>query len=145
MVKLTNQILYYTKGLPASGKSTWAKEKAKEEPNTVIVNRDKIREMLKGEYHLFPFGSSMEKLVTDIEKSAIHNALVRGYNVIIDSTGFRLSKFNIEDYESEYNCIIKCIDFTNISVKECIKRDKQRGHSVGKNVITGMYNKYLKL
>src|SRR5690606_5236233 len=93
------QTLYILRGLPASGKSTWAKNKAKEEPNTIIVNRDSIRTMLKGEYKLFPFGSKMEELVSDIEMTSMQSGLIMGYNVIIDSTGFRwgLSKEHIKD------------------------------------------------
>lgn len=135
--------LYVLKGLPASGKSTWAKEKAKEEPNTVIVNRDKIREMLKGEYKNFPFGTSMEDLVTEIEHFTFQEALSKGYNVIMDATNFRwnLGKTYIK---LTYNAELEIVSFLDVPLEECIRRDSLREISVGKEVIERMYNKYLK-
>jgi len=138
--------LYILKGLPASGKSTWAKNKAAEEPNTIIVNRDKIREMLKGEYKLFPFGSKLEVLVTEIENKATKNGLHRGYNVIVDATNFRTNTtdFGINLLKETYDCEVEVIDFTHIPLKLCIQRDQQREYPVGKEVIERMYNRYLK-
>jgi predicted kinase len=136
--------IFITKGLPASGKSTWAKKKVMEYPNTIIVNRDKIREMLKGEYKNFPFGSSMEKLVTQLERGSVVASLDKGYNVIIDATNFRLPTDWVADIARVYDCKVQIIDFTHIDVKTCIQRDQQRENPVGKEVIEGMYNKYLK-
>lgn len=139
--------LYVTKGLPASGKSTWAKEKVAKEPNTVIVNRDKIREMLKGVYSNFPFGSSMENLVTEIEHTAFQTAMSQGYSVIMDATNFRWG-LNKTYIKSTYDAELEIVDFTDIPLEECIKRDKERAergeNSVGEEVIRRMYEKYLK-
>lgn len=135
--------LYVLKGLPASGKSTWAKNKVKEEYNTVIVNRDSIRTMLKGMYNLFPFNSKMEDLVTEIEQSAMQTGLALNYNVIMDATNFRwnLSKEYIQDF---YKAELEIIDFTNVSIRTCIERDSKRESPVGYDVIMKMANKYLK-
>lgn len=140
------QIFYILKGLPASGKSTWAKNKAKKEFNTVIINRDKIREMLKGEYKLFPFGSKMEQVVTHIEEISIHAAMGHRYNIIIDATNFRFKLDYWRDYIKSYkdNYKIKVVDFTDVSVEECIERDSKREISIGREIIEKMYNKYLK-
>jgi predicted kinase len=144
MLKLT-----ILQGLPASGKSTFAKEQAKNERHTVIVNRDKIREMLKGEYKNFPFNSRMEELVTRIEDYVLEMSLMDNYNVISDNTNFRFTEAKALD-------ICKKIkDFANITVthefikfdtslKECIERDKLRENIIGEDIITKMYNKYLK-
>jgi len=70
--------LYVTVGLPASGKSTWSKNKARENKNLVIINRDSFRTMLKGDYNMLPFGYSMEKLVTRLERGAIVSAMDYG-------------------------------------------------------------------
>lgn len=132
------------KGLPASGKSTWAKQKAQSELNTVIVNRDKIREMLKGEYKSFPFGSKMEDLVTTIEHQSIVEALDNGYSVIVDATNFRNEHLfrgmcTGLDFDAEF----VLVDFTHVSMEECIRRDSQRENPVGENVIKRMNEKYL--
>ena len=69
-------------GLPASGKSTYAKKLVNANPeNTIIVNRDSIREGL-GKYWV----PSRECLVTQIEQFMIKEALLKRYNVIIDAT-----------------------------------------------------------
>jgi len=136
--------LYITKGLPASGKSTWSKKKVLEEPDTVIVNRDKIREMLKGEYKNFPFGSRMENIVTEIERFSIEAALADNYSVIVDATNFRFDHSLDEEYKESYNIDVETVDFTHIDLKTCIQRDQQRENPVGKLVIEIMYNKYLK-
>jgi predicted kinase len=135
--------IFITKGLPASGKSTWAKKKCMEYPNTVIINRDSIRTMLKGEYKNFPFGSSMEKLVTDLERYTVNNALGRGYNVIIDATNFRLPLQWIVSLCSYHDCRVEEVDFTDVSVEECIERDSKREFPVGEEVIRRMAQKYL--
>lgn len=136
--------IFITKGLPASGKSTWSKKKVLEYPNTVIINRDSIRTMLMGEYKNFPFGSSMEKLVTQLERGGIVSSLEKGYNVIIDATNFRLPTDWISDIARNYEAKVEIVDFTHVDLKTCIQRDQQRENPVGKLVIERMYDKYLK-
>lgn len=137
------QELIVLKGLPASGKSTFAKTWVNEKPKErVRVNRDDIRHML-GKYWV----PSREKLITDMENSIIHYALISGFSVISDNTNFRhsydedwldirgLSGFNIKITEK----------FFNTPVTVCITRDNHRGVSsghVGSEVILGMYDKY---
>ncbi|MFN5657022.1 MAG: AAA family ATPase, partial [Pseudanabaena sp.] len=55
--------VYFTIGLPASGKSTWAKEKVNKSPNIIKrVNKDELRAMLDNSY----FSKGNEKFVLDI-------------------------------------------------------------------------------
>ncbi len=138
--------LFILQGLPASGKSTFAKQKAKEEKNTIIINRDKIREMLKGVYSEFPFGSNMENLVTKIEDHALQSALLQGYNVISDNTNFRFNKGKASHIVRTLAPVVD-VEFEfimfNTDVKECLERDSKREFPVGKKVITDMYFKYM--
>lgn len=136
--------IFITKGLPASGKSTWSQKKCLEYPNTIIVNRDSIRAMLKGDIKNFPHGSALEKVVTRIERGSVLTALERGYNVIIDATNFRLPTDFIADASNVHDAKVEIIDFTHVDIKTCIQRDQQRENPVGKDVIESMYNKYLK-
>ena len=75
--------VYLLCGLPGSGKSTWAKNTVKNDSSnkTVIVNKDMIREMLRGKYDYIP---ELENLVKMIAHISTWEALDRGYNVIID-------------------------------------------------------------
>jgi|SRR6476620_884607 len=131
--------LILCKGLPASGKSTFAKEWVNEDPTTrVRVNRDDIRRML-GPYWV----PNRENLVTRLENRAVTESLLNGYSVILDATNFKSEKWISKAAYYGVELIIK--DFTDVPLNICIERDKTRGvESVGEAVIRGMYDKYLK-
>lgn len=58
-----------TKGLPASGKTTWAKEQIKQNPNGVKrINKDDLREMLD----VGLFTGASEKLIPQPPKLYHH-------------------------------------------------------------------------
>ena len=132
--------LIITRGLPASGKSTWAKQWVLEDPeHRVRINQDDIRLML-GKYWV----PSREKLVQHIQEEALIEALLRGYDIVIDNTNLNnkvLDQFNrlirtFEDYEIEYK------DFFDTPLSVCIERDKNRDLPVTEKVIRGFYNNY---
>jgi predicted kinase len=81
-------VVYILTGLIGSGKSTWAQKKA-EEPNTIIVNKDAIRTMLKG---IYCFDKGYEPLVGELAKICLLKALQKGFNVIIDETNLTKAK-----------------------------------------------------
>ena len=132
--------LIITRGLPASGKSTWAKQWVLEDPeHRVRINQDDIRLML-GKYWV----PSREKLVQEIQFDAVVEALSKEFDVVIDNTnlnkkvldGFdRLIK-TFEDYEIEYK------DFFDTPLSVCIERDKNRDLQVTEKVIRSFYNNY---
>ena len=132
--------LIITRGLPASGKSTWAKQWVLEDPeHRVRINQDDIRLML-GKYWV----PSREKLVQEIQFNAIIEALNREFDVVIDNTNLNnkvLDQFNrliktFEDYEIEYK------DFFDTPLSVCIERDKNRDLPVTEKVIRSFYNNY---
>ena len=132
--------LIICRGLPASGKSTWAKQWVLEDPeHRVRINQDDIRLML-GKYWV----PSREKLVQEIQFNAIIEALNREFDVVIDNTNLNnkvLDQFNrliktFEDYEIEYK------DFFDTPLSVCIERDKNRDLQVTEKVIRSFYNKY---
>ena len=132
--------LIITRGLPASGKSTWAKQWVLEDPeHRVRINQDDIRLML-GKYWV----PSREKLVQEIQFDAIIEALSREFDVVIDNTNLNkkvLDQFNrliktFEDYEIEYK------DFFDTPLSVCIERDKNRDLQVTEKVIRSFYNNY---
>ena len=132
--------LIICRGLPASGKSTWAKQWVLEDPeHRVRINQDDIRLML-GKYWV----PSREKLVQEIQFDAIIEALSREFDVVIDNTNLNnkvLDQFNrliktVEDYEIEYK------DFFDTPLSVCIERDKNRDLQVTEKVIRSFYNNY---
>jgi len=130
----------FTKGLPASGKSTWARQYAEKNPDWIRVSRDDIRNM-RGKYWI----PKQEKFITAVERATILEALKFGKNVIVDATnldeGFKKGMIDIikESFpETQFET-----KFFDIGVDEAIKRDLTRTASVGAEVIQGMYDKYL--
>lgn len=132
--------LIITRGLPASGKSTWAKQWVLEDPeHRVRINQDDIRLML-GKYWV----PSREKLVQEIQFDAVVEALSKEFDVVIDNTNLNnkvLDQFNrliktFEDYEIEYK------DFFDTPLSVCIERDKNRDLQVTEKVIRSFYNNY---
>lgn len=129
-----------TKGLPASGKSTWAKQYQMENPNTVRVNKDELRSMLHNGVH----SKGRESFVLEVRDFIVETALADGHDVIVDDTNFHSKHKNaLWRIAAKYNAILKVQDFTDVPLEVCIERDKNRPNSVGENVIRGMFNLYI--
>jgi predicted kinase len=80
---MTRQTLYITIGLPASGKSTWAKKLVHDNPGQYKrVNKDDLRAMLDVSH----FTNGNEQFVMDTQMFIISEALKQGKNVIVDDT-----------------------------------------------------------
>jgi len=130
------------KGLPASGKSTYAKEVV--EKNAGIwkrVNKDDLRAMLDGSR----WSKTNEKFILEIRDIIIRTALHNRRNVIVDDTN--LAPF----HEDRIRLLAADYDGCEVEVKmfdtplaECIERDRKRDKPVGASVIRDMYNKYLR-
>ncbi|NQY58524.1 AAA family ATPase [Cognatishimia sp.] len=138
------QTLYFLKGLPASGKSTWAKNKIDSCGTNQIkrVNKDDLREMLDNGRH----SKGNEKLVIDLRNHIVTTALLSGKHVIVDDTNLNpvheeCIKKIIEEVNTLENKNIKfeLVEF-NTPIDECIKRDNNREKSVGEQVIRRMAN-----
>lgn len=145
---MKNLTLLILQGIPASGKTTWARKfiegKSKE---WVIVNRDSIRNML-GEYWV----PSREKLVSNIEQISVSNAFGQGYNVILDATN--LNPKTLKTFEEIVEHFIKDRGFNitieykkfDVTLKQALRRDLWRhisgNRSVGRKVVIDFYNRY---
>jgi predicted kinase len=131
--------LFYTVGLPASGKSTKAREMVKNNPRLVRVNRDDLRLML----HEGRFSNGNEKAVTLMQHAMIRAALEDGRDVIVDDTNFNpRTVTKLEQIADEFNGCQR-LDFTHVPLRECIARDAKRERSVGEDVIRSMWERYL--
>lgn len=133
--------VYITKGLPASGKTTWAKEMQSKDVNIVRVNKDDLRSML----HAGRWSRANEKQVIEFRDQIIKNALSIGRHVIVDDTNLSIKHINtISNIAKQFNARVVIKDFTSVSLEDCITRDIKRNKSVGEKVIRDMYNKFLK-
>ena len=132
--------LIICRGIPASGKTFWAKQWVLENPeHRVRINQDDIRLML-GKYWV----PSREELVQHIQKEALIEALERGYDIVIDNTN--LNKKVLDFYRAlvidHGNHAIEYKDFFDTPLSVCIERDKNRDVQVSEKIIRNFYNNY---
>jgi len=134
--------IYFLKGLPASGKSTWAKsEVVKDQGKTIRINKDDLREMMFSS----KWSKEREKRILSVRNAITEEALKDGKNVIWDDTNFSKSHFN-KAKEISHQCStevqVKVIEFDTPLV-ECLERNKDRKNPVPERVIWDMYYKYV--
>lgn len=133
------------KGLPASGKSTWAREQVLAKPGSVKrVNKDELRQMLDCGH----WSKSNEKFVLNLRDSIIADALIDGKHVIVDDTNLDPKHEETIRSIAKAGRDIKVIindSFLQVPIDVCIERDAARGDkSVGEKVIRDMAARYLK-
>jgi predicted kinase len=132
-------IFTITRGLPASGKTTWARQ----QPGTVRVNRDDLRQMLHGG----PLGVGWAEVQVTVAQRAQIDALLRaGVNVISDDTNLRIRVAReLAELGLRAGAQVVFRDFTDVALDECIRRDAARPatEQVGEDVIRAMFQRYL--
>lgn len=131
------------KGLPGSGKSTWAKEYLNQNRGKIKrVNKDELRAMING-----PGGADFEteKIVVSIRDFVIEKLLSDGYDVIVDDTNFKDKHFfgicnaakrvgDVRVFEKYFECPL------NVA----LERNKNRPNPVPESVIHQMYESNIK-
>lgn len=128
------------RGLPGSGKSTWAAEFVREHADWKRINKDSLRDMLDGG----AWSRGNEKFVLAARDLLIVEALVQGYHVIVDDTNLDPKHEKRIREISKGIATVQINDaFLEVSLDECIARDLKRPNSVGEQVIRRMYNQYL--
>lgn len=131
--------LLMLKGLPGSGKSTYAKDLVNNQ-GYVRINNDELRAML----HNGQFSHENESLIVAARDALIKEAFHKGKSVVIDNTNFAPEHertFRELAFAFQADFEIKIID---TPVETCIKRDAQRDKPVGMDVIYSMHNQYLR-
>lgn len=132
--------LVITKGCPASGKTTFARNWVTDGPTERIrVNRDEIRRQL-GPYWI----PSREEYVTIVEDFMIVSALMNDYSVIVDATNMNgIKRFEelVESIPGNIEIVIE--DFTHVPLDVLLERDKNRPkeEQVGEDVIRKFYKR----
>lgn len=131
-----------TRGLPASGKSTWAKQYVEyHDKPWYRWNNDDFCYMLTGKM----FGRVDGKFLTQRRRGFILGAVRTGVNVILDNTN--LNPYTTREVElvlDELGLDIEIEEiFFPIALDEAIQRDAMREHSVGEEVIKSMYDKWI--
>ena len=126
------------KGLPASGKSTYAKELA--DKGWVRVSKDDLRAMLNNS----KWSKRNERRVIQLRDKIVFDALASNENVVVDDTNFApIHEQELSRIARELGADFE-VRFFDTPLEVCIKRDAKRANGVGKDVIMQMYNQYLK-
>lgn len=135
-----SQKIIFLRGLPASGKSTWAKQFVIENAFVGRINKDDIREELGNP----KWSQKFEDEVLELERKRGIEIIENGFSLIVDDTNFadKHSRFweNIAK-KYKYQFVEK---FFDTPLEECIARDLGREKPVGEQIIRSMYNKYLR-
>lgn len=138
--------LIVTRGLPGSGKTTWALKQLAERPHGTAarVNRDDLRRMTHGKPR---YDKESERVITAIQRDAIRTLLRLGHAVVNDDTnlddGRMIALMVLAD---ETGAHFKIEDFTHVSLETCIRRDWHRKGTdayVGEDVIRDMHRRHL--
>jgi predicted kinase len=131
--------LTITRGLPGSGKTTWARAQR----GAVRVNRDDLRRMLHGRW----IGAGWaETQVTLVQHAAVRALLGAGVDVICDDTNLRAQTVRaLFDLAASCGAQVAVHDFTDVPLEECVRRDAARPENerVGEEAIRRMWGRYL--
>lgn len=138
--------VWILKGLPASGKSTFARELVRNHPGAYKrINRDDLRAMLDESHH----NKDNERFALEVRDLLIVTALRNGKHVIVDDTNLNprhephiraLVRTYCQETSEEVSVQVK---FFDVGLEEAIARDLKRARPVGERVIRQMYEKYL--
>jgi predicted kinase len=136
--------LTVTRGLPGSGKTTWARERLRTDLlRGARVNRDDMRRSLHG--GLIGAGWA-ERQVTLAQHAAVAELLRASVDVICDDTNLRARIVrSFAELARDCGADFAVRDFTDVPPEVCIERDAGRPEAerVGAEVITAMWQRYL--
>lgn len=134
--------LTITRGLPASGKTTWAKKHAID-TGAARVNRDDLRRMMFGKAQGLSW--EQEKSVTVASRTSARAILAEGRDVVADDMNLR------PRYVREWANLARevgaelVVHEMPIDVETCRLRDRlRRPRDVGDDVIRGLAEKYVR-
>lgn len=124
-----------TRGLPASGKSTWAKEFARVNPNVVRVSRDDLRSQL---YPGADYRDIDEDLITEAETALVRAALRNGKTVVVDAMHLQ------QRYINRWQKLGYPVEIVEFHTDEAtlLVRNTNRESRVPNHVIVDNYKKY---
>lgn len=121
-------------GLPASGKTTLAKEYVSKKYKR--INKDDLRCMLDNSV----FTKENEKNVLEIRDGLIELFIEKGYNIVIDDTNLNaihIKKIKAQCVKNGINFRLDCKPLLT-SIEDCIARDFMRINPVGEDIIRKM-------
>lgn len=132
--------LHLTRGLPASGKTTWARTWLTDDPTRRRVNRDDLRAML---FAAPDYSWEQEQQVTELQRATVRSLLRAGHDVVCDDTHLRPKYVREWVRFAAANGALVAVHEFPIDVDEAIRRDAARDRVVGEKVIRRMATKFM--
>lgn len=137
-----------TRGIPASGKSTWAKQEVLKDPeHSIRINRDDLRNMC-GKYWVPAREHYIEACKGLILISAMNfqfdTIIIDGMNLNPKESGKlkgEIAMVNDAFKSGQDKYVVKIKDFTDVPLDVCLERDSKRENPIGEDVIRGIFNK----
>ena len=134
--------LTMTRGLPGSGKSTWATGRVRDAaPGSVVrISKDMLRTMLHADIH----AKGTEPQVLAARDALIATYLASGVSVIVDDTNLVAHhEATLRSIAARHQVPFLIEDFTDVPLDECLRRNAARVAPVPEHVIRGMHTTHL--
>lgn len=134
-------------GMSGSGKSTYAEQFCKDNPDWVEINRDNVRFTLftngVRDWSKYKFNKSKEDRVTEVIDQQIFDAVMEDKNIVCSDTNLNpKTRRALEDKLEGYGYSVSYKSF-EITLEEAWKRDSNRQGGVGRDVLYKQWQQWL--
>jgi predicted kinase len=145
-INLSNPFIIITRGLPGSGKSTWADGTAILLKNTVKVERDEMRKL-----HFKQYGKlsrEQEEQVTRTQEALVRTYIGAGVNVIVSDTNLpdrSVKRWQKIALELGVDALVQ--EFRDVPLEKVLENNAARNRYtkiVPEEVIRDMHNRFIK-
>lgn len=136
-----------TKGLPASGKTTYARNwMSIDEAGRVIIEKDVIRkEPRHFKDGIYNHDRGDESIVVRERDRLLHNALSKNLSVICSDTNLIQKHIaRISNIAKQYDAEVVIKDFLDVPLKVLIERDSIRDNPIGEQIVRQMFHHSVK-
>ena len=138
-------------GIPASGKTTWARQYLQTNDDVAIVERDEIRESIQPGYYKGRPNKQVEKQVTKKAEHLLRLYLTDDFTetIIISDTNLNTDRLrSLEIYLHKFNenvVITKKVFQDSFNLQLCLDRNRKREKRVPEDVMCKFYRKFMHL
>lgn len=139
---MTKQQIVLTRGIPASGKSTFARKWVAEDPDwRVRINRDDTRKMVTDKF--WGLSRHQEETMTLLQLAMARAAIAAKLSVIVDDTNLRASTVRTWMELADELGVEFVVEDIDVDVEEAVARDKARERHVGEDVIRDFHKRFI--
>jgi predicted kinase len=132
-------------GLPASGKTTAARELLAGSAGRVRrINLDDLRAMFDNYEGGRSWSRAHEQTALDVQDAALRAAIAGGFDAVVDNTHLtpHIPKRLKAAAMGQATFVVH--DFTHVPIEECLRRDAARANAVGEDVIKRLHGNHVK-